>query len=107
MLQLKQLSRFIVVCCLLSLGAVLSAPPVAMAQQSDIIRERFANANKAYRSNDFALAYYWWNLLAEAGHAKAQSNMGLQRECFFVGKGSTRTSPPPCGGWIERHNRVP
>ena len=84
MLHLKRLSRFIVVCCLLSLGAVLSAPPVAMAQQSDIIRERFANANKAYRNSDFALAYYWWNLLAEAGHAKAQSNMGF---LFLRGQG--------------------
>ena len=84
MLQLKRLSRLIAVFCLLSFGVVLSAPPVAMAQQSDIIKERFTNANKAYRANDFALAYYWWNLLAEAGHAKAQSNFGL---LFLRGQG--------------------
>ena len=84
MLQLGRLSRFIVVCCLLSLGVVLFAPPLATAQQSDIIRERFMNANEAYRNHDFSRAYYWWNILAEAGHAKAQSNLGL---LFLRGQG--------------------
>ena len=84
MLQLKRLSRFIFVCCLLSLGVVLFASPSATAQESDIIRERFATANEAYRNKDYSRAYYWWNILAEAGHAKAQTNLAL---LFLRGQG--------------------
>ena len=90
MLRLKRLSRLIVVCCLLSLVVALSAPPVAMAQESDIIRERFANANKAYRNKDYSRAYYWWKLLAEAGHAKAQANLAL---LFLRGQGVDKDEP--------------
>lgn len=48
------------------------------------VTESFKNALKAYRNNDFARAYYWFNLLGEAGHAKAQSNLGL---LFLHGRG--------------------
>ena len=48
------------------------------------VTESFNNALKAYRNNDFSRAYYWFNLLAEAGHAKAQSNLGL---LFLRGRG--------------------
>ena len=48
------------------------------------VTESFNNALKAFRNNDFSRAYYWFNLLAEAGHAKAQSNLGL---LFLRGRG--------------------
>ena len=73
-----------VLCGLLYFGFLPFTQPTVFAQQSDIIRERFQNANKAYRNQDFARAYYWWNLLAEAGHAKAQTNLGL---LFLRGQG--------------------
>tara|TARA_B100000029_G_scaffold281717_1_gene275762 strand:+ start:791 stop:1378 length:588 start_codon:yes stop_codon:yes gene_type:complete len=66
----------------MSVGLAVWAP--VTAQEAEIIRERFTNANEAYRNKDFSRAYYWWNLLAEAGHAKAQSNLAL---LFLRGQG--------------------
>ena len=91
MLQSNRLSRLVAICGLLFLTVLMCAPSATEAQESEIIRERFANANEAYRNKDYSRAYYWWNILAEAGHAKAQSNLAL---LFLRGHGGRQERGP-------------
>ena len=53
--------------------------PSAIAQEATVTKGQnsFKSAVTAYRNNNYARAYSLFNLLAEVGHAKAQSNLGL------------------------------
>ena len=75
---------------------ILAEP--ALSQSSHTTLERFRSANEAYRSQDFSRAYYHWKLLAEAGHAKSQANLGL---LYLRGKGVERDVDRALQ-WMER-----
>ena len=84
MLPINRVLSQALLCALLSLGILLLSQPAALGQESAIVQERFENANEAYKNKDYARAYYWWNLLAEGGHARSQTNLGL---LFLRGQG--------------------
>ena len=94
----KRILMLTAIYSVLLFGALPLVQPPTFAQESDIIRGRFAIANKAYKLQDFSRAYYWWNILAQAGHAKAQTNLGL---LFLQGKGVEKNVDVALR-WIER-----